>query len=94
MVIWDTPGYSDSKGINQDIINSFYLKKIFDTYHNIKLVFVASYDSMVTQNNRGQAFITSLNYVAKSVMYMDNFEDSISLVVTNCNPINRSIVPK
>jgi hypothetical protein len=40
LIYWDCPGFDDTKGPEQDIPNAFYIKRIFDTAKNVKLVLV------------------------------------------------------
>ena len=39
---WDCPGFNDTNGFEQDVINAFYLNRIFDVSDQVNLVIVIS----------------------------------------------------
>lgn len=41
-VYWDCPGFNDTKGVEPDIINGFYIKRIFDIANSVKILIVIS----------------------------------------------------
>ncbi len=62
MVLWDCPGFGDLAGTEQDIVNAYAIKKVFDNSKNIRVVLVCSYASI--EDNRGETLIMILNQLA------------------------------
>jgi energy-coupling factor transporter ATP-binding protein EcfA2 len=46
LTYWDPPGFGDTKGPEQEIPDAFYIKKIFDTAKQIKLMVVIDYGDL------------------------------------------------
>jgi len=42
IVYWDCPGFEDTKGVEQDIANGFFIKEIFDNSERVKILLVTS----------------------------------------------------
>ena len=42
IVYWDCPGFEDTKGVEQDIANGFFIKQIFDNSEMVKILLVTS----------------------------------------------------
>lgn len=81
VVLWDCPGFHDSAGIVQEIANAFYIKMLFENTKYIKCVLVVS-ESYVTQN-RGIDFIDTVEHLVKIFNNVEQFQDSLSLVITH-----------
>ena len=46
---WDCPGFVDTKGFEQNIINAFYIKWIFDSSKEVKIVIVVPESDILIQ---------------------------------------------
>jgi hypothetical protein len=41
-IFWDCPGFGDTKGANQEIINGFNIMKVLEASHEAKFIIVVS----------------------------------------------------
>ncbi|WP_341749063.1 hypothetical protein [Candidatus Tisiphia endosymbiont of Sialis lutaria] len=78
--IWDCPGFNDTDPV-QEIANSFYIKRLFETTDQLKFVLVV--DESDLSSKRGSDFLETLYNFIKSFKDIESIEGSISLVVTH-----------
>ncbi len=79
---WDCPGFEDTNGPLQEIPNAFYLKKIFDSAKEVKLILAIDYNDL--KNSRAKD-IKKLTDTLGDLLCTDSLIDVIkglSLVVT------------
>lgn len=62
-VYWDCPGFKDTRGPEQEIVNSFYIKRLFDSFDKVKIVFVVSKSQL--DSNRYNDFRSFIERVTK-----------------------------
>ncbi|WP_425360854.1 hypothetical protein [Candidatus Tisiphia endosymbiont of Ceraclea dissimilis] len=79
LIIWDCPGFNDTDPV-QEIANSFYIKRLFETTDQLKFVLVV--DESNLSSNRGSIFLETLYNFIKSFKDIESVE-GISLVVTH-----------
>jgi tetratricopeptide (TPR) repeat protein len=84
-VIWDCPGFNDTEP-DQEIANSFYIKRLSETIDQIKLILVVPEHHIVRDN--GKHFIDTLSSFMKTFSNLDAMEGSISLIITQV-PANK-----
>ncbi|WP_417905067.1 hypothetical protein [Candidatus Tisiphia endosymbiont of Micropterix aruncella] len=88
ITIWDCPGFNDTDPV-QEIANSFYIKRLFETTEQLKLVLVIPASVFDSCNKRGNDFLETLHNFVKSFRNIEDIYDSISLVFTHVdNGIN------
>ncbi len=46
IVLWDTPGFGDTKGITQILINTYFIHRLFSLQPQVKLVFTINFDDI------------------------------------------------
>jgi predicted GTPase len=79
LIIWDCPGFNDTEPV-QEIANSFYIKRLFETTDQLKFVLVIVESDL--RSKRGNDFLETLSNFMKSFNDIGSIEGSISLVVT------------
>ncbi|WP_341757468.1 hypothetical protein [Candidatus Tisiphia endosymbiont of Ditula angustiorana] len=79
LIIWDCPGFNDTDPV-QEIANSFYIKRLFETTEQLKFVLVITESDL--RSKRGNDFLETLSNFIKSFNDIGTIEGSISLVVT------------
>lgn len=84
--IWDTPGFEDTKGSERRVANTCYLKRLFDIAVDPKIFIVVSHSSFLISNNRGKIFKETIHMICEWMKNINNFEKSLSLVITNSDP--------
>ncbi|WP_341747855.1 leucine-rich repeat domain-containing protein [Candidatus Tisiphia endosymbiont of Dascillus cervinus] len=89
LIIWDCPGFNDTDPV-QEIANSFYIKRLFETTEQLKFVLVIPELVLNSAVERGSAFLATLSNFIKSFKDIGYIEGSISLVVTHVPP-NKNI---
>ncbi|WP_375332840.1 MULTISPECIES: hypothetical protein [unclassified Candidatus Tisiphia] len=87
LIIWDCPGFNDTDPV-QEIANSFYIKRLFETTEQLKFVLVV--DESYLRSNRGSDFLETLSNFIKSFNNIEFIKGSISLVFTHVPP-NKNI---
>jgi tetratricopeptide (TPR) repeat protein len=78
-VIWDCPGFNDTDPV-QEIANSFYIKKLFETTYEVKFVLVVPEHYLV--RDKGNHFLATLSSFMKTFSNIEAIDDSVSLVIT------------
>jgi GTPase Era involved in 16S rRNA processing len=66
-VYWDCPGFKDTRGFKQDIVNQFYINNIFNKIEDIKVLVVI--DEATLDSTKGKIFdelVTTLNQMFKN----------------------------
>lgn len=82
---WDCPGFEDTKNYVQDVTNAFYIKRIFSTSKQMKILLVVSWNDL---SGEGIAPIKALVDTIKRMfddfksINFDTIKGSLSLVVT------------
>ena len=79
LVIWDCPGFNDTDPV-QEIANSFYIKRLFETNKYLKFVLVIP--EYTLNNNRGTHFLEIVSSFIKTFTDVELISDSISLIIT------------
>ena len=80
LVYWDCPGFMDSRGQGQEIVNSFAIDQIFSEPSRVKILFVIQ-DSEF-QNERGWPVIARLKKIISLVPDKRQLKQGLSLIVT------------
>jgi hypothetical protein len=80
LVFWDCPGFGDSRGANQDIINAFAIDVILQSPAKIKVLLVAQQSEIV--DSRMINLMNRFEKLSKTFQNIRDLEDSVSLVVT------------
>lgn len=81
ITFYDCPGFSDSRGIVNDISVSYLIKKLINSAEAVKLVFAVSFSSVRNGGDR-RNFLELLNHVTTFVKDIENYRDGIALIVT------------
>lgn len=81
LVIWDTPGFGDNRGVQQDTINSFYIYNLVKSVRSAKFILVIDFNDFSSDNS--DSFLTTLNNLENffGTKFPDFFQ-SISLIIT------------
>lgn len=81
IVYIDNPGFNDSRNEAYDITAAYFIKKVFDSVQNVKIVLITSYPSVRKGVNRTD-FLQLLEHVTVLLKDIDKYVDSIALVTT------------
>ncbi|WP_375331722.1 hypothetical protein [Candidatus Tisiphia endosymbiont of Temnostethus pusillus] len=79
IIIWDCPGFNDTEPV-QEIANSFYIKRLFETTDQLKFVLIIAESDL--RSKRGNDFLETLSNFMKSFKDVGSIGGSISLVIT------------
>ncbi|XP_043466856.1 uncharacterized protein LOC122501452 isoform X2 [Leptopilina heterotoma] len=79
LVLWDTPGFDDNRGNEQDITNSYYIKFLIDNLQSLKFIVVIDFDDL--KNDSPNPFFTLLRHL-EDIFQKDfqNIFSSISVI--------------
>lgn len=81
LALWDTPGFNDNRGDVADITNAFYLFQLLNHVKSLKIIIVASFPDLLTDNIGG--FTKLLEYICKLLgNEIENAFKSISIIFT------------
>ncbi len=86
--IWDCPGFNDIDPA-QELVNSFYIKKLYQQHDNLKFVCVVSEGSITSAKSKD--FVQMLEQISSNFRDVDAIGDSLCLVITGANPGKTSI---
>jgi hypothetical protein len=78
--IWDCPGFADTEGIDQELLNAYYISSLLENVQKAKFVFVTSLGSINIQG--GRPLIDNLTNFADSFKDISFLEGKISICVT------------
>ncbi|XP_043466805.1 uncharacterized protein LOC122501425 isoform X1 [Leptopilina heterotoma] len=79
LAIWDTPGFGDTRGVKQDIINSYYIYNLVKSVQSLKFIVVVDFANINTDNTN--SFLELLNNL--EIFIGNRFQDffkSISVI--------------
>jgi len=83
-VYWDCPGFLDTKGHYQDIANCYYIKRLFDTLENIKIVVVVPLSEC---SGKATNFTKILDRLADLFLNdIDKIMECLTVVITKTKP--------
>lgn len=60
-VYWDCPGFNDTKGVEQDVSNGYYIKTLFENINQVKTVVIVSHPTLI---GRAKLFVDIIKKVA------------------------------
>lgn len=81
LTFYDCPGFSDSRGVVNDISVSYLIKKLINRAEAVKLVFAVSFSSVRNGGDR-RNFLELLNHATNFVKDIQNYKNGIALIVT------------
>ena len=82
--IWDTPGYADTRSIICEVLNTFYVRKLFEVDNQqIKLILaVTDHDLFLDK----PAFTKTIKIFTASLTEVERIKDHVALVITKAKP--------
>lgn len=54
IILWDTPGFGDNKGLTQNLINTYYIHRLFSIQKQVKLVFTMNCQDLASSERAGK----------------------------------------
>ncbi len=78
-IYWDCPGFEETRSVSQDIANAYYIKRLFDTSQNVKVVIVIADNPT---DPRETDLVRLVDQLTNLVPNKDLLLRSLSLVVT------------
>jgi len=76
---WDTPGSEDTKGVEQEILNAYYIKRLVDNHRSVKTVLVIALHQL---QGDGMKFIKGVAIALEMFDSVPDFMRHLTLVVT------------
>ncbi|OMJ89688.1 hypothetical protein SteCoe_8049 [Stentor coeruleus] len=78
----DTPGLEDNNGKAQQIINIFYIKKVFSVSSKVKIILFFDYDSIMI--SRGKNLGDLFNHLLELIPDKQLLKQSMNFLITRC----------
>lgn len=86
IIICDAPGFEDGRSIEQDIINSFAIDKLFKEPCKVKIMIVFSEDESKISAGRARAVRVNLAMLNQIIPNTEQLMKGIGLILTQCDP--------
>lgn len=83
LVYWDCPGFLDSRGVSQEIVNAFAIDQLFSTPSRVKILLTVQASDF--EGARGMEVIHRFNKLISLVPDLNQLKQSLALVVTKKN---------
>jgi energy-coupling factor transporter ATP-binding protein EcfA2 len=81
VLLYDFPGFGDTRGLKTNIINAYLIKNIIEKAKSVKFAFVSSYNEI--KSERGKPFKELLSVVQS--LFIDKLSiESSCLIITKC----------
>jgi len=87
-ILWDTPGFGDNKGIEQELLNAYYIRRLMDCHKSVRTVFVVAFHQI---QGAAKDFIDGLAAVLHMFESVPDFKSHLTLVVTG---VDQGIQPQ
>jgi hypothetical protein len=78
------PGFGDNRGINQSLINTYYIHRIFDLHKEVKL-FLTIKHSEILFGNRGNELSNTLAELTRALGDFRDYHKCVALLITKAN---------
>lgn len=78
---FDCPGFDDSRGAVQDIVNAYSIYKLFEKVRDFRLVLVVRREHLYPRNERGKAFCDVIKTIAEMFPNIDEIKNNINLII-------------
>lgn len=85
LIIYDSPGFNDSRGLETNILNAAFIKKIIANARSVKFVFVAGLDTITASRAAG---VKKLTNIARNLFRDIPIDDCSILLITKSNKKN------
>ncbi len=91
VTIWDCPGFKDTGGIVQEIANTFYIRRLFETTKNLKIILVMPESALHAKGLRGTSAISIIEQFSKIFKDVKVLENKVTLVITNAPAMKKDV---
>lgn len=81
LVYWDCPGFLDSRGVEQEIVNAFAIDYILKSPSQVKILLAMQESEF--QQRRGQSALDRIEKIIGLIPEVDQLKKCLSLVVTH-----------
>jgi len=81
--IWDTPGFCDVAEFKIEILNSFYIQKLFNKlgHSNVKIIYFIE-ESKLESGDRGNEFVNEIRQFTNYFKDFEKIEDSVLIILS------------
>ena len=86
VVVWDNPGFSDNRGISQELANAYYSATLLETTQQFHYVLVISEHSLYDRGTKCLSIIKQFADICKDI---NSLEGSCSLFVLHPNSLQK-----
>ena len=83
--LWDTPGFGDTKGITQILINTYFIHRLFNILPSVKLFFTIHF-AHLSADKRGSHFKEITKSLTHSLAKFTDYQNSMGLLITKVPP--------
>lgn len=80
-MLWNTPGFGDTKGITQILINTYFIHRLFNLQQQVKLVFTINFNDIVL-DKKGNEFKKVIGTLTDTLKNFQNYEKSMAILIT------------
>lgn len=84
MAFYDCPGFKDNKGEEYEISNSFFVQRLLDIYHNVKIVLIV--DESHISEARADKLPKLIKNLHRSFKTFEDIKDGVCLIINRAAP--------
>ncbi|CAG8577199.1 2264_t:CDS:1 [Dentiscutata erythropus] len=85
-VYWDCPGFGDTRGLVQNIVNAYSIYKLIKNVEKLKILLVVS--ESIIKSTRKKEFLNLINNLGETFKNIDEFVRGLCLVITKSNKLD------
>ena len=81
MLLCDLPGLGDNRDPTQNLINSYFIHRIFDFHKKVKLMFTIKYEEIIPAN-KARGFEQTMKQMIRILGNLDNYYKGVAILIT------------
>jgi hypothetical protein len=80
-MLWDTPGFGDTRSATQILINTYFIYRLFNLQQQIKMIFTINFNDLAV-DQKGAKFKVIINTLTEALKNFSDYENSMALLIT------------
>jgi hypothetical protein len=84
VMLWDLPIFGDNRGPSQNLINSYFIHRIFEFHKNIKLIFTIDFHQILPYA-RGGSLERVLDEITRVLGNFDDYSQGVAVMITKAD---------